>query len=998
MEDGILKYLEEQKTIKEGVELPSTEISIRLDDELLLAYLLQEPSEFPKRVRNAYIQLCISYLPAFDREEVRKRYSDTKIRFSIPNHIKMKTITPKMENVPVSFDCIILGVDERKTFVQKCKIFCKKCELSDDRDGSYRSPPDMVCNKCNRLCDVVPSSVISEYVQTVVLQESLEESSAHSPVTFIGKLTGDLVGDVFVSQRKRIVGVFRSVVVPKKVENDINIDIISVDDLGEVKYTVPDKTDLKWLKLEAKKPDFFDKLASSFAPHIFGHKDIKKTILLQLAGGVRLENKRGDINVLLLGDPSVAKSQLLKFAQSITQKSMYTSGKGTSNAGLTIGIVKRSDGTNLAQAGILPLCNDGFAMIDELDKMLDHDRSGLHEAMEQQCYDDKTEILTENGWKFFKDVKKGEKVASLNNDELEFVKPTKYIATEYNGKVYKIKSRQVDLVVTPNHNMYVNINKRADEWNGFKLIKMCNIPKKRIRLKKNCVWKGKDVDTFGIPSIIKKLNQKKSIETGIIKVKMDDWLEFLGYYLSEGSFGRINNIPYTITISQSISANQQKRKRIINCIERLGFKYSLYGNNITIHSKQIASYVKQFGKSGNKHIPDDVKNLCPRQLKILFNSLMLGDGHTRKSTESQQYYTSSKKLSDDFQELCLKIGESANIYKTYEKGDIVKFPRNRKFALSNDNYRVSVIHEKQCKPNILPKHITEDTYSGKIFCVEVPHHVLYVRRCGIPIWCGNTVSIAKAGIALTLPARASVLAAANPKTGRWNPDLRYVQDNVNLSTTLLSRFDVKWLIRDLADDVTDTYIASHILEQYERSEKCFMEKGQLISYFNYIRQLEPKMTKEANVVLMKFYKKIRGITKEQNIIQIDTRQLEGLIRMSIAHAKILFKEKVDESDVESVIKIYKESLKGFGIDFDTGKVETNPFKTTSELNKSDTFDAIFEKLKDTEGFVSKKALIDELSKTKYYSEDQAGGEIEKRLREIRLTEPKGDGRVKRVPR
>ena len=110
---------------------------------------------------------------------------------------------------------------------------------------------------------------------------------------------------------------------------------------------------------------------------------MKLAILLELVGGVKT-NKRGDINTLLVGDPSMAKSELLKFAKQITQRSIYTSGRGSSAAGLTIGMVKMPDGRMVAQAGVLPICNNGFAFIDEFDKMNKDDRSSMHEAMEQQ--------------------------------------------------------------------------------------------------------------------------------------------------------------------------------------------------------------------------------------------------------------------------------------------------------------------------------------------------------------------------------------------------------------------------------------------------------------------------------------------------------------------------------------------------------------------------------------------------------------------------------------
>ena len=153
--------------------------------------------------------------------------------------------------------------------------------------------------------------------------------------------------------------------------------------MDDVTLVKPTEDELTRLKEEAKKPDFIKNVVKSYAPHIYGYNEIKESLLLQLAGGVN-GKRRGDINILLVGDPSMAKSELLKFGKKITQTSIYTSGKGTSAAGLTIGMVKMSDGTMIAQAGVLPLCSGGFAFIDEFDKMNKLDRSSMHEAMEQQ--------------------------------------------------------------------------------------------------------------------------------------------------------------------------------------------------------------------------------------------------------------------------------------------------------------------------------------------------------------------------------------------------------------------------------------------------------------------------------------------------------------------------------------------------------------------------------------------------------------------------------------
>lgn len=132
------------------------------------------------------------------------------------------------------------------------------------------------------------------------------------------------------------------------------------------------------------------RLVNNFAPSIYGYEKIKEALILQLMGGVIKPRSdgvrtRGDIHVLLIGDPGAAKSQLLKRVTAIAPKSRFVSGKGASGAGLTASVVKDEFLKGWAlEAGALVLANKGIACIDELDKMSDEDRSAMHEALEQQ--------------------------------------------------------------------------------------------------------------------------------------------------------------------------------------------------------------------------------------------------------------------------------------------------------------------------------------------------------------------------------------------------------------------------------------------------------------------------------------------------------------------------------------------------------------------------------------------------------------------------------------
>ncbi|XP_055906506.1 DNA replication licensing factor Mcm5 [Eupeodes corollae] len=140
----------------------------------------------------------------------------------------------------------------------------------------------------------------------------------------------------------------------------------------------------------AASDDIYERLSKSLAPSIFGSDEIKKAITCLLFGGARKRlpdglNRRGDINVLLLGDPGTAKSQLLKFVEKVSPIGVYTSGKGSSAAGLTASVMRDPATRNFVmEGGAMVLADGGVVCIDEFDKMREDDRVAIHEAMEQQ--------------------------------------------------------------------------------------------------------------------------------------------------------------------------------------------------------------------------------------------------------------------------------------------------------------------------------------------------------------------------------------------------------------------------------------------------------------------------------------------------------------------------------------------------------------------------------------------------------------------------------------
>ncbi len=364
---------------------PNSTFSFNPSEEPFLDVYLEDAKNFIDVLKDAIFSVLAE--KRGNLAMIKSAYSDLVIKLTTDKLIQMHDITSKHENTTITFDCQIIATDLPKTYVKSANFICDSCgrdvKINCNLDRKIAQPfcPNPPCK--NLKMGVDTKSIITDDIQTILMQQFMEDSENSSPVILTGKMVGNNVRTSFVGQRKRITGLFRSIVDLKSNENEIFIDILCLDNLEENKPTEPSKEELAKIIEDSGKDSFIDDIIGSFAPHIYGYRDIKLAILLELVGGVRT-NKRGDINTLLVGDPSMAKSELLKFAKTVTNRSIYTSGRGSSAAGLTIGMVKMDSGKFVAQAGVLPICDNGFAFIDEFDKMNKEDRSSMHEAMEQQ--------------------------------------------------------------------------------------------------------------------------------------------------------------------------------------------------------------------------------------------------------------------------------------------------------------------------------------------------------------------------------------------------------------------------------------------------------------------------------------------------------------------------------------------------------------------------------------------------------------------------------------
>lgn len=201
----------------------------------------------------------------------------------------------------------------------------------------------------------------------------------------------------------------------------------------------------------------------------------------------------------------------------------------------------------------------------------------------------------------------------------------------------------------------------------------------------------------------------------------------------------------------------------------------------------------------------------------------------------------------------------------------------------------------------------------------------------------QTISIAKAGIITTLNARTSILASANPIGSRYNPNLP-VTENIDLPPPLLSRFDLVYLVLDKVDESTDRELAKHLTSLYLEDRPEHVAKDDILSvefltmYINYAKQhIHPVITKEAKRELVRVYVNMRKMgddsRSDEKRITATTRQLESMIRLSEAHAKMRLSEDVELQDVQEAVRLIKAAIKDYATDPKTGKIDMNLVQT-----------------------------------------------------------------------
>ncbi len=297
----------------------------------------------------------------------------------------------------IAAEGIVNRVSDVLPKVKRGLFICLACgEFNWQEQGPHGLTQPFKCQNCGKRefrFDPEQSDWID--IQKLEIQEPLELLKGGEQARRIEiYVEDDFVDQVNPGDKMVLSGVLR--LMPPKNKGAIYTKYIEASHLAglemefeQLEITEEEEAEIKKL---AKEPKLYDRIIDSIAPSIYGYREVKHAIALQIFGGTPGKKKpdqttsRPDIHVLLIGDPGVAKSQMLQYVDIIAPKSIYVTGKGTTGAGLTATAEKDefADGAWTLKAGALVLAGGGICMVDEFDKMGKDDRSSMHEAMEQQ--------------------------------------------------------------------------------------------------------------------------------------------------------------------------------------------------------------------------------------------------------------------------------------------------------------------------------------------------------------------------------------------------------------------------------------------------------------------------------------------------------------------------------------------------------------------------------------------------------------------------------------
>lgn len=661
--EALEKYPDERSVVVDYLQL-------EMFDPDLADLLIEKPEEVIKAAQKAIKNI-----------DTTRKNADLNVRFqNLSNIIPLRDLRSKYIGKFVAVDGIIRKTNEIRPRIVNAMFECRSCmRLYEVPQKSNLVSEPALCNDCGgRSFRLLQEE--SEFLdtQTTRLQEPLENlSGGEQPRQINVVLEDDLVDTITPGDIIRITGTLKTVrdEKTKLFKNYIYCNYIEAleQEFEELQISEEDEEKIKKL---TKNPDVYNKIINSTAPSIHGYREVKEAIALQLFGGSpkELEDRtriRGDIHILIVGDPGIGKSQMLKYVSKLAPRGIYTSGKGTSGVGLTAAAVKDDLGGWSLEAGALVLGDRGNVCVDELDKMRPEDRSAIHEALEQQSYHKDFEILLGSGRK----VKIG-----------DFI--DKYLKKEKSNIIYG-----KDTEILPIDDLYVMAydlekmeiaNVKADRISKHKA------PEKFVKIK---FGTGRSVTVTPEHPILIWDKEIKSVKAD--KIEEDDIVlgvneyypstnsninsntaAFLGFILSERhACKKKGNGLYEVGFSNTDEKLVEEFKNILEkqkikygvSVKKEGWK-TLYTVRIiskAFYHELLNEFPEVFLQEGRparmKRVPNKILMSSENNKNAFLNAYFKGDGFVDNYRTG--YSTSSVKMAEDLQDLLLMLGIYSYIFR-----------------------------------------------------------------------------------------------------------------------------------------------------------------------------------------------------------------------------------------------------------------------------------------------------------------------------------------------
>jgi len=345
------------------------------------------------------------------------------------------------------------------------------------------------------------------------------------------------------------------------------------------------------------------------------------------------------------------------------------------------------------------------------------------------CYHPNTEVLTKKGWQKIEKIRENQLIATVNPStlELNYNRTKEVMEYDFNGELITFINQHMDIAVTPNHKMFITTRWQRKDLYQFReaqYIKNCWIP---VGVHEKNI--AEEQSNFILPEIPYKTHPEKNPGDRIINY--DDWLSFLGYFISEGSTPRREGA-YFLSISQRKSKIKAKIRELL---KRLPFNFKETKDSFYTNDKSLWVWLHENcgARSETKKIPSI--GMSNRQSRILLEALIDGDGHKPKNRSVMYYYSISSYLIDQIQVITTILGYATSRSKVYEEH--IKEDGFKRFPL----YKLSI--RKPIQTHLKNQHISKMRYQGKVYCVEVPNHLIIVRRNGKVCISGNSTMIAE---------------------------------------------------------------------------------------------------------------------------------------------------------------------------------------------------------------------------------------------------------------